>query len=91
MPSATVRFTPNLARLVENAPIAAAGATVGEVLRDAFRRDPRARDFVLDEAGKLRKHMTVFLNGESIVDRDGLSDAVRDGSELWVMQALSGG
>jgi hypothetical protein len=35
--------------------------------------------------------MNVFLDGEQIADRVGLSDAVRPESEIYVMQALSGG
>lgn len=87
----TVRFTPNLARHCECGPLEARGATVREVLDDAFRRNAKARDFVLDERGVLRKHMTVFVDGEAISDRERLSDPVRDGAEIWIMQALSGG
>lgn len=91
MSLAIVRFTPNLARHVECPAVEARGATVREALDDAFRRDPRARDYVLDERGALRKHMTVFVDGEMIADRETLADPVRDGSEIWIMQALSGG
>jgi len=87
----TVRFTPALARRVAAGAIEARGATVRAVLDDAFARDPKARDWVLDEAGNLRRHMTVFVDGEIISDRARLSDPVRDGAELWIMQALSGG
>jgi hypothetical protein len=46
---------------------------------------------VLDEQGTLRKHMAVFINGESIHDRIHLSDPVPPDGEVYVMQALSGG
>ena len=35
--------------------------------------------------------MNVFVNGDQIRDRQGLSDAVSDGSEVYIFQALSGG
>jgi hypothetical protein len=35
--------------------------------------------------------MSVFIDGDQIADRRTLSDAVADGAEVWVMQALSGG
>jgi hypothetical protein len=35
--------------------------------------------------------MLVFVDGQQIGDRDRLSDAVRPTSEIYVMQALSGG
>jgi hypothetical protein len=35
--------------------------------------------------------MVVFVNGRAIADRLGLTDAVPEGAEVYVMQALSGG
>lgn len=45
----------------------------------------------MDEHGTLRKHMIVFIDGEQVRDLSGLSDPVRPDSEIFVMQALSGG
>ena len=88
---ARVVFTQNLQRHVACPPAEARGATVRDVLDAVFAANPRARDYVLDEHGKLRKHMTIYVNGETIRDRANLSDAVTDGCEIYVMQALSGG
>jgi sulfur carrier protein ThiS len=68
-----------------------AGSTVREVLDAVFASNQRARSYVLDEHGAVRKHMIVFVNGEMIHDREKLSDPVPDGAEVYVMQALSGG
>jgi hypothetical protein len=46
---------------------------------------------VLDDQGRLRKHVIVFVDGQLLEDRDQLSDGVEPTSELLVMQALSGG
>lgn len=62
-----------------------------EVLDRVFGDNPRLRGYVVDERGVLRKHMTVFVDGTQIVDRERLSDVVGPSSELYVMQALSGG
>jgi sulfur-carrier protein len=88
---ARVTFTPNLQRHVACPPADAPGGTVREVLDAAFAGNERARGYVLDEHGALRKHMLVFVNGEQILDRDRLSDPVPAGAEVYVMQALSGG
>ena len=64
---------------------------MSEVLEGAFAQDPRLRSYVLEDDGALRKHMNVFVNGEQILDRRRLSDAVGDSDELYIMQALSGG
>ncbi|HUH03637.1 MAG TPA: MoaD/ThiS family protein [Kofleriaceae bacterium] len=88
---AQVSFTKNLQRHVACPTVTAAGATVREVLEAAFAENPRVRSYVLDDQGALRKHMAVFVNGEQIVDRVTLGDAVPEGAEIYIMQALSGG
>jgi hypothetical protein len=87
----TVTFTPNLKRHVECPTEVVAGATVREVLDVVFAANPRLRGYVLDDQGALRKHMSVFVDGTQISDRARLSDPVRATSEIYVMQALSGG
>jgi len=88
---ATVAFTPNLQRHVECPSHEVDGATVRAVLEQVFATNPRLRGYVLDDQGALRRHMMIFVDGQQISDRDGLSDAVRAGAEVYVMQALSGG
>ena len=88
---ATVVFTPNLRRHVECATETVAGTTVREVLDAVFAENPRLRGYVLDDQGALRHHMNVFVDGEPIGDKQLLSDPVRSSSEVYVMQALSGG
>lgn len=88
---ATVAFTPNLARHVACPTSQVTGATVREVLDRVFDDNPRLRGYVVDEQGGLRHHMVVFVDGRQIQDRQGLSDPVPPGGEVYVMQALSGG
>jgi len=49
------------------------------------------REYVLDEQGHVRKHVAIYVDGRRIADRERLSDAVGSGSEIYVLQALSGG
>lgn len=86
-----VRFTQNIQRHVSCPPCEVAGLNVRAVLEAAFAANARARSYVLDDRGALRKHMTVFINGEQVRDREGLSDLVPEESEVYVFQALSGG
>lgn len=88
---ARVRFTENIQRHVQCSPCDAPGRTVREVLDAVFRGNERARSYVLDERGEVRKHMIVFVDGKAVADRKGLSDVVSEGGEIYVMQALSGG
>jgi molybdopterin synthase sulfur carrier subunit len=87
----TVRFTANLQRHVPSPSVDVTGATVAECLAAVFDQNPRARGYVLDEHGALRRHMNVFVDGVQIRDRDRLHDAVGPSAEIYVMQALSGG
>jgi len=68
--------------------VEAAGATVDAVLLDLDARYPGIRFRMVDEQGRLRKHMKVFVNEESVRDLD---TRLQPGDELTIMQALSGG
>jgi sulfur-carrier protein len=68
-----------------------AGTTVREVLDALFAAHPQLRGYVLDDQGALRHHMVIFIDGRQIQDRVHLADAVAESSEIYVMQALSGG
>jgi sulfur carrier protein ThiS len=86
-----VSFTPNLERHVHAACVESPGSTVREVLDEVFANNPRLRSYVLDDQGRLRQHVAVFVNDQLVQDRRDLSDAVEASDELFVMQALSGG
>jgi molybdopterin synthase sulfur carrier subunit len=86
-----VVFTPNLERHVSAPPAEVDGGSVREVLDRIFEDNPRLRGYVLDDQGRLRKHVAVFVNGEMIEDRVTLRDGLGHGDEVFVMQALSGG
>ncbi len=86
-----VAFTENLQRHVSCAAKEVDADTVCGALDAIFFHCERARGYVLDEHGALRKHMVIFINGNPIEDRVTLSDAVAASDEIFVMQALSGG
>ena len=88
---AKVFFTTNLRRHVDCSEAVAQGATVREVLEAVFAAHDRVRGYVLDDQDALRKHMTILVDGRRLQDRDGLSDPVAETSQIYVMQALSGG
>ena len=88
---ALVRFTQNIQRHVACPTRDVSGATLRAALDNYFRDNEKARGYVLDEQGKVRQHMVVFIDGDLIHDRAGLSDAVRPDSVIDVIQALSGG
>lgn len=68
--------------------VEATGSTVAEVLADLDARHPGMRFRMLDEHGRIRRHMKVFVNDEATLDLD---TALAESDELTIMQALSGG
>ena len=67
------------------------GATVRSALEAYFELHPAARSYVVDDLGAVRKHVAVFVDGDLVADRAGLSDPVTPTSTIHVFQALSGG
>ncbi len=89
MPS--VRFTRNIQRHVECPTREVEGSTLREVFDAYFGANEQARGYVLDDRGRLRKHMAAFIDGRQIDDRESLSDAVPATAVVDVVQSLSGG
>jgi molybdopterin converting factor small subunit len=88
---ARVTFTANLQRHLDVPTLEVGGATAGEVLEAVFAQKPMLRSYIVDDQGRLRRHVNLFVNAAMIADRDGLSDAVGTDDEVFVFQALSGG
>lgn len=88
---ARVVFTANLQRHVRAPEATVDGTTVRAVLESVFSANPELRGYVLDDQGSLRKHMSVFVDGQQLRDRRTLGDPVGPDSEVYVLQALSGG
>ena len=89
MPS--VHFTPNLRKHIDCPTKLVQGKTVREALDAVFAENTQLRSYILDDQHRLRKHVVIFIDEQTIVDREKLSDTVREDSEVYVMQALSGG
>ena len=68
-----------------------AGETVGAALDAVFAEQPELRGYVLDDQGHVRQHVMIFVNDAPLKDRVALADRLTPTSEIYVMQALSGG
>ena len=63
------------------------GSTVEDVLRSLERSHPRLAGWVLDEQGRIRQHVGVFVNE----DRAAADAKVSPGDRVHVLPAISGG
>ena len=64
-----------------------AGATVGDALVALEREHPQLDGWILDERGHVRRHIAVFVAGES----GGEDTPVGPGDAVDVLPAISGG
>lgn len=87
-----VKFTNHLSRFFPGlGSLTVEGSTVAEVISAIDRRFPGLAAYLVDETGALRKHVNVFIGDELIHDRQQLTDSLRSGDRVFIMQALSGG
>ena len=63
------------------------GATVAELLRALEREQPPLAGWILDERGRVRRHINVFVNGEQGAEET----PVAAGDRIDVLPAISGG
>ncbi len=85
---AIVRLRPPLRELAEgNREVIVEGGTVAEVLRALERSHPALGGWTLDDRGRVRQHVAVFLGGERV---DG-SAPVASADRIEIVGAVSGG
>jgi molybdopterin synthase sulfur carrier subunit len=68
--------------------VEATGGSLAAVLDDLDRRFPGIRFRIVDEHGRIRRHIRFFHRGVPVLDPD---EPLDDGEELHIVQALSGG
>ncbi len=68
-----------------------AGARVAQVLDAVAGDHPRLGRRLRDEAGAVRRHVNLFLDGEDVRRCGGLDMPVTDGATLLVLPSVAGG
>jgi len=84
---AHVRLRGTLKQMAGNAEHSVSGATVAEVLTELERTQLSLSGWILDERGRIRRHINVFVNGEQSKE----DTPVADGDRVEVLPAISGG
>ncbi|MFK7771502.1 MAG: MoaD/ThiS family protein [Saprospiraceae bacterium] len=89
---AVIKFTYALKRFYPDLnDLEVEGENVNEVLEKIDIKYSGLKSYLVDDSGALRKHVNIFVDGELILDREKMTDALNHTSEVYIMQALSGG
>jgi len=89
---ANVQFTRHLNRFFPELSEGEVEAkSVAELVQQLDERFPGFAGYLLEDDGSLRKHVNIFVENTLIEDRRKLSDALDENSNVYIMQALSGG
>ncbi|MDK1472471.1 MoaD/ThiS family protein [Streptomyces sp. 549] len=90
--SVTVRIPTILRTYTDGkAEVAADGATLGEVLADLEKNHTGIGPRVLDDTGKLRRFVNVYVNDDDVRFAEGLDTATPDGAGISIIPAVAGG
>ena len=90
--SATVRI-PTILRTYTggSAEVAAEGDTLAAVIADLEQNHTGISARILDDAGKLRRFVNVYVNNDDVRFEQDLATPTPDGAEVSVIPAVAGG
>lgn len=86
-----VRLTANLQRYYPTPVFEIEAASVAEILKKMDEVRPHFSHYILEDNGAIRKHVNIFVDGEVVRDKSTAQIVLQPGSEVHIMQALSGG
>ncbi|MFI6848701.1 MoaD/ThiS family protein [Kitasatospora sp. NBC_00085] len=73
------------------AEVAAEGATLGEVIADLEKNHAGIAARILDDTGKLRRFVNVYVNDDDVRFAEGLATEIADGASVSIIPAVAGG
>ncbi|HEY6958750.1 MAG TPA: MoaD/ThiS family protein [Candidatus Limnocylindria bacterium] len=71
--------------------VQAIGRTLADVIADVDRRHPGFRGRVVDDAGRLRSYVNIYIGDDDARTKGGTDAPVPDGTEVMVIPAMAGG
>ena len=74
-----------------SAEVTVSGATLADAIADLDAQYPGIGARVLDDDGRLRRFVNVYLNDEDVRFLGGLDTAVADGDSVTILPAVAGG
>ena len=90
--SKKVRIPTPLRKLTNNEELVEVnGATVGEIITELQTRYPGFQDRLLDENGRIRRFVNIYVNEEDVRFLDNQNTALKEGDEVSIIPAIAGG
>ncbi len=86
-----VALTANLRQYYPEARFEAPVASLRELLAAMDRVRPHFSRYILEDHDRIRRHVNIFIDGEVLIDRTDIDSTLPSGTEVHIMQALSGG
>ncbi len=71
--------------------VPAEGATLGELIADLDRNHAGIAARILDDTGKLRRFVNVYVNDDDVRFAEGLATEIKDGANVSIIPAVAGG
>jgi hypothetical protein len=88
---ARVTFTDRLRHVAPSGAVEVAACGLLDAIETIGRDHPHLAAYVFDEHRRIRKHVAIFVDGALVRGQAALDLAFTPHTEVYVMQALSGG
>jgi len=69
----------------------ASGDTVLAMFEDLEQNHPGIKERIMDESGKVRRFVNVYVNGDDIRFLKNVDTALKDGDNISIVPAIAGG
>lgn len=87
-----VKIPAPLRRLTEGQrEVSTDASTVGECIERLAQTYPGLKDRICEDDGSIRRFVNIYVRGEDIRFSNGLATALRDGDDVSIVPAASGG
>lgn len=86
-----VTFAASLQRHIPCPPQNVGPASLRAVLQAALLAAPDLTHYIFDDQGNIRKHVALFVNRDMLQNRADLTQTLKAGDQVLVVQALTGG
>ncbi|MHB2019068.1 MAG: MoaD/ThiS family protein [Candidatus Xenobia bacterium] len=88
----TVRIPVPLQKMTKDqAVVSVEASSIKEMIACLEADYPGIASSIVDDSGKLRRFVNVFVNEENVRSLSGESTAVKDGDEISIIPAIAGG